>query len=152
MSFNPSTLSKALAKSNKIMSTCDPFAKRLTISCTVMTSCDSQDRLYLKPCCASDKNTVTWIKSFLKNRNQNVVLEGAKSTSAQVLSGVPQGSVLGPLLFLAYINDNFEFRHFRPHYLDVDTIFGDLGVNVYQSQLLGHSRYPANNRVARMAE
>jgi hypothetical protein len=44
------TLSKALAKSNKIMSTCDPFAKRLTISCTVMTSCDSQDRLYLKPC------------------------------------------------------------------------------------------------------
>ena len=48
-------MSKALAKSNKIMSTCDPFAKRLTISCTVMTSCDSQDRLYLKPCCASDK-------------------------------------------------------------------------------------------------
>ena len=43
------------AKSNKIMSSCDPFAKRLTISCTVMTSCDSQDRLYLKPCCASDK-------------------------------------------------------------------------------------------------
>jgi hypothetical protein len=29
--------------------------------------------------------------------------------------------------------ENFEFRHFRPHYLDVDTIFGDLGVNVYQS-------------------
>jgi hypothetical protein len=29
--------------------------------------------------------------------------------------------------------ENFEFRHFRPHYLDVDTIFGDLGVNAYQS-------------------
>jgi hypothetical protein len=28
---------------------------------------------------------------------------------------------------------NFEFRHFRPHYLDVDTVFGDLGVNVSQS-------------------
>ena len=27
--------------------------------------------------------------------------------------------------------EHFEFRHFRPHYLDVDTIFGDLGVNVY---------------------
>ena len=26
-----------------------------------------------------------------------------------------------------------EFRHFRPHYLDVDTIFGDLGVNVYRN-------------------
>ena len=29
--------------------------------------------------------------------------------------------------------ENFEFRHFRPHYLDVDTIFGDLGMNAYQS-------------------
>ena len=28
------------------------------------------------------------------------------------------------------LSEHFEFRHFRPHYLDVDTIFGDLGVNV----------------------
>jgi hypothetical protein len=28
-----------------------------------------------------------------------------------------------------HVSENFEFRHFRPHYLDVDTIFGDLGVN-----------------------
>jgi hypothetical protein len=32
---------------------------------------------------------------------------------------------------LLSLSENFEFRHFRPHYLDVDTIFGDLGVNVY---------------------
>ena len=31
------------------------------------------------------------------------------------------------------VGDTNEFRHFRPHYLDVDAIFGDLGVNVYQS-------------------
>jgi hypothetical protein len=31
------------------------------------------------------------------------------------------------------LSEHFEFRHFRPHYLDVDTIFGDLGVNVYIS-------------------
>jgi hypothetical protein len=31
------------------------------------------------------------------------------------------------------LSEHFEFRHFRPHYLDVDIIFGDLGVNVYIS-------------------
>ena len=64
-------------------------------------------------------NIQRWISAFLNDRSQTVVVSGGESKSAAVLSGIPQGSVLGPLLFVIYIND-------LPEYVDSDVfLFAD---------------------------
>uniref|UniRef100_A0A8R1HR31 Reverse transcriptase domain-containing protein n=1 Tax=Caenorhabditis japonica TaxID=281687 RepID=A0A8R1HR31_CAEJA len=56
-----------------------------------------------------------WLTSFLTGRNQVVCVNGSLSACSSVMSGVPQGSVLGPLLFLLYINDIGD--NFKSNYL-----------------------------------
>ena len=63
-----------------------------------------------------------WLKTNLINRKQHVTVSGRKSDNALIEFGVPQASVLGPLLFLVYINDlNQGLKFNRVHHFADDT-------------------------------
>ena len=80
-----------------------------------------------------------WIKSFLTNRKQKVVLNGASSEWSKVYSGVPQGSVLGPLLFSIYVND-------IPSVVDSQTLMFADDIKIFrQIQSNGFSSVPAGH-------
>lgn len=55
-----------------------------------------------------DGNLLSWIEAFISNRKQRVMINGVSSPWGSVISGVPQGSIIGPLLFLIYVNDIFD--------------------------------------------
>ena len=50
-------------------------------------------------------NVIKWLGNYVYNRNQYVYINGMESNRAVIQCGVPQGSILGPLLFLIFIND-----------------------------------------------
>ena len=82
----------------------------------------------------------SWISEFLTKRTQRVVVDGEQSEWVKVQSGVPQGTVLGPLLFLIYINDlplniNSEVRLFADDCVMYHTITNDQDADTLQQDL-----------------
>ncbi|XP_072039069.1 uncharacterized protein [Amphiura filiformis] len=85
-------------------------------------------------------NLHQWIRSFLSNRTQRVACEGNFSSPKEVLSGVPQGTVLGPLLFLTYINDlpdmlSNQVRLFADDCLVYSTVSNERDMDSLQADL-----------------
>ena len=96
-----------------------------------------------------------WFKSYLSNRKQYVSINGYDSNLTDVKFGVPQGSVLGPLLFLVYINDlNQALKFCKVHHFADDTNIIHFNKSVYRLNkyvnldLKNPTYWLNNNRVA----
>ena len=63
---------------------------------------------------------LNWFRSYLSGRKQYVTINGINSTPKQVMYGVPQGSILGPLLFIIYINDIPQIAQFAKFIMYAD--------------------------------
>ena len=80
-----------------------------------------------------------WFKSYLEHRRQYVTVNGVRSTDPTINYGVPQGSVLGPLLFIIYINDLSEsLTYCKPIIFADDTTLFHKGINNNMFEHMNH--------------
>ena len=84
-----------------------------------------------------DRCLLTWLRHFLVGRKQRVVIRGSCSDWSYVTSGTPQGTILGPLLFLLYINNIIEWISSTVKlYADDKEIYREINDPIIDCQLL----------------
>ena len=105
--FRPklSTETALLKLSDKIYDNIDNRKISILLLLDLSKAFDSVNHTILLEKCKNMNIDKSWFESYLKNRFQSVRLNGAISSLRNIEFGVPQGSILGPILFLIYVND-----------------------------------------------
>ena len=104
-------------------------------------------RMHITSCYGVRGEANKWISEFLKNRKQQVNVNGCISFSQTITCGVPQGSTLGPLLFLIYINDLHRvFDKCIVHHFADDTNL------IFPSKKVGTIESTVNNELKLLVE
>ena len=99
-----------------------------------------------------DDNALSWFKSYLSDRKQFVEVDGFKSQTKFIRTGVPQGSTLGPLLFIIYMNDINDVSNSLKSILFADDTSLNSTISIFPSQNSRELSSKINNELVKVID